>query len=64
MTLACALRELHETAAENTKLRKQISDLMVENQQQVSSAGNIGVWKLQVIQIAAKWLTLLVWFLI
>lgn len=50
MTLACALRELHETAEENTKLRKQISDLMVQNQQQVSSTGNINVQKLQVFQ--------------
>lgn len=50
MTLACALRELHETAEENTKLRKQISDLMVQNQQQVSSMGNINVRKLQVFQ--------------
>lgn len=50
MTLACPPRELHETAEENTKLRKQISDLMVQNQQQVSYMGNINVWKLQVFQ--------------
>lgn len=41
MTLAFALRELHETAEENTKLRKQISELMVQNQQQVSSMGKL-----------------------
>lgn len=50
MILACALRELHEIAEENTKLRKQISDLMVQNQQQVSSMGNISVRKLQAFQ--------------
>lgn len=50
MTLAYALRELHEIAEENTKLRKQISDLMVQNQQQVSSMGNLNVPKLQVFQ--------------
>lgn len=50
MTMACSLRELQETAEENTKLRKQISELVVQNQQQVSSIGNINVQKLQVFQ--------------
>lgn len=50
MTLWCALRELHETVEENIKLRKQISELMVQNQQQVSAMSNLCVQKPQVFQ--------------
>lgn len=55
MILMCVPRELNETVEENTKLRKQISDLMVQNQQQVSATSTYGNCRyFNVIVVAAQ----------
>lgn len=46
-TLVFPFRELIETMAQNTLLRKQVSDLTVQKQQQVSPKNSLHVFKIK-----------------
>lgn len=54
MTLLYAPRELNETVEENKKLRKQFSDQMFENQQQVSAVVYGSCRYFKIIVVAAQ----------
>lgn len=62
MTLLCAPRELNETVEENNKLRKQFSDQMFENQQQVSAVVYGSCRYFKIIVVVAQCVILLVCF--
>lgn len=51
LTLLHALRELIETVEQNTQLRKQVSDLTVQSQQEVSTKNSMHVWLLELFGI-------------